>query len=184
MRKRTIIIPVLAAFFLAACAKQEQNTYDKQSGYIENFISTQMGRDNTATLTRNGGAYRLTLHDTLDPTRDSLAWGQRVSLYYGCFTLTSANISTANLVATNFKELATQAKWDTSDESRFQLDTITLDSSLLPGLADGLVGVQPQDEGYILFTGKYGYGKSERGTIPALSALAYYILIDEILPNE
>ena len=52
MRKRTIIIPVLAAFVLAACAKQEQNTYDKQSGYIENFISTQMGKDATATLTR------------------------------------------------------------------------------------------------------------------------------------
>jgi HAD superfamily hydrolase (TIGR01509 family) len=49
---------------------------------------------------------------------------------------------------------------------------------------DGLAGVQPQDEGYILFTGKYGYGKNEKGTIPALSALAYYILIDEILPNE
>ena len=107
-----------------------------------------------------------------------------MSLYYGCFTLTSASLSTSNLVATNFKELAAQAKWDTSDESRFQLDTITLDASLVPGLADGLAGVQPQDEGYILFTGKYGYGKNEKGTIPALSALVYYILIDEILPNE
>jgi hypothetical protein len=184
MRKRTIIPALLALLVSAGCAKQEQATYDKQSGYIESFISTQMGKDATATLTRNGGAYRLTLHDTLDPTRDSLAWGQRVSLYYGCFTLTSASLSTSNLVATNFKELAAQAKWDTSDESRFQLDTITLDASLVPGLADGLAGVQPQDEGYILFTGKYGYGKNEKGTIPALSALAYYILIDEILPNE
>ena len=181
--KRSTVILLLA--LAAACSKQSlQSTYDKQAGYIEGFVSAQMKQDPLATLTKNGSVYRLTLHDTLDPTRDSLAWGQRVSLYYGCFTLTSANISTANLVATNFKELATQAKWDTSDESRFQLDTITLDSSLLPGLADGLVGVQPKDEGYILFTGKYGYGKSERGTIPALSALAYYILIDEILPKE
>jgi len=46
------------------------------------------------------------------------------------------------------------------------------------------VGVQPQDECYILFTGKYGYGKNSLGTIPAKSALAYYILIEEILPNE
>lgn len=183
MKKSILLISALTAV-LAGCAKQEQAVYDKQAGYIENFVSAQLSKDATATLTQNGGAYRITLHDTLDPTRDSLAWGQRVALYYGCFTLTSASLTTANLVATNYKELASQAKWDTSDETRFQLDTITLDGSLLPGLADGLVGVQPKDEGYILFTGKYGYRKSERGTIPALSALAYYILIDEILPNE
>ena len=173
------------AVVLAGCAKQSlQTTYDKQTDYIEKFISSQMSSDATATLTRNGGAYRLTLHDTMDPTRDSLKWGQRVSLYYGCFTLTSANLTTTNLVATNLKELAVQAKWTLTDESRFKLDTVTLNSALVPGLADGLAGVQPGDEGYILFTGKYGYGKSSRGTIPALSALAYYILIDEILPNE
>ena len=50
----------------------------------------------------------------------------------------------------------------------------------MEGLAAGLEGVQPWDEGYILFTGKYGFGKSERGTIPARSALAYYYLIENI----
>jgi len=183
MRKLLLITASLVV--LPACTKQSlQTTYDKQTGYIESFVSTQMSKDATATLTRNGGAYRLTLHDTLDPTRDSLAWGQRVSLYYGCFTLTSATLSTTNLVATNFDQLASQAQWTLTDPSQFKLDTLTLDSSLVTGLADGLVGVQPGDEGYILFTGKYGYGKNERGTIPAKSALAYYILIEEILPNE
>ena len=56
MRKRTIIPALLALLASAGCAKQEQTTYDKQSGYIESFISTQMGKDATATLTRNGGA--------------------------------------------------------------------------------------------------------------------------------
>ena len=183
MRKCALILATVFAF--AACTKQSlQTTFDKQAGYIESFVSTQMKKDATATLTRNGGAYRLTLHDTLDPTRDSLQWGQRVSLYYGCFTLTSSTLSTSNLVATNFKELAAQAKWNLSDESHFKLDTLTLDSSLVAGLADGLWGVQPDDEAYILFTGKYGYGKNERGTIPALSALVYYVLIEEILPDE
>lgn len=184
MRKSVVILFSMAVV-LAGCAKQSvQATYDKQTGYIESFISTQMSEDATAMLTRNGGAYRVTLHDTMDPTRDSLQWGQRVSLYYGCFTLTSAKLTTANLVATNLKSLADQAKWTLTDESRFKLDTLVLNGALVQGLADGLVGVQPGDEGYILFTGKYGYGKSARGTIPALSALAYYILIDEILPNE
>lgn len=185
MKRSTLIFSaVLAAALVAACTKQSlQTTFDKQTTYIENFISARMKADTNATLTISGGAYRLTLHDTLPAQRDSLQRGCKVSLYYGCYTLTSASISTSNLVATNLKELAKQAGWTLSDTTRFKLDTLTLDSSLLTGLADGLVGVQPKDEGFILFTGKYGYGKNERGMIPALSALAYYFWIDEIF-NE
>ncbi len=185
MKRSTLIFSaVLAAALVAACTKQSlQTTFDKQTTYIENFISARMKADTNATLTISGSAYRLTLHDTLPAQRDSLQRGCKVSLYYGCYTLTSASISTSNLVATNLKELAKQAGWTLSDTTRFKLDTLTLDSSLLTGLADGLVGVQPKDEGFILFTGKYGYGKNERGMIPALSALAYYFWIDEIF-NE
>ncbi len=182
---KKILLIAITAVTLSACVKQAlQTTYDKQTNYIESFISSQISSDETATLTRNGGAYRLTLHDTLDVARDSLAWGQRVSLRYACFTLTSSSITTSNLVSTNIEEIATQAKWELKDKSLFKLDTITVDGSLVKGLGEGLIGVQPADEGYILFTGKYGYGKTERGTIPAMSALAYYILIEEILPNE
>ena len=180
MRNRTIIPAILALLVSAGCAKQAQATYDKQSGYIESFISTQMGKDATATLTRNGGAYRLTLHDTLDADRDSLLPGGKVSLVYGCFTLTGSSVSLSNLVSTNWKDLARAAGWELTDTTRFKLDTLVLDGSLVEGLAAGLEGVQPWDEGYILFTGKYGFGKSERGTIPARSALAYYYLIENI----
>ena len=185
MRKGTVILAAgLAAALVAACTKQSlQTTYDKQTTFIENFVSARMKADTNATLTRNGGAYRISLHDTLPPERDSLLWGQKVSLYYACFTLTSASISTSNLISTNIREMATQAGWSLSDTTLFKLDTITLDKSLLPGLADGLTGVQPLDEGYILFTGKYGYGKNERGMIPALSALVYYYAIEDIF-NE
>jgi hypothetical protein len=89
-------------------------------------------------------------------------------------------LSNSNLIATNYKRLAEQAGWKLTDQSLYKLDTLTLDKSLLPGLAAGLVGVQPKDEGYILFTGKYGYGGSQKGTIPARSALAYYFWIENI----
>lgn len=179
MKRSTVILLVL---LLAACNKESlQSIYDKQTSNIESVISTYMSRDAHATLVRNEGSYRLNLHDTLDATlhrKDSLAWGGQVMLYYACFTLTGSSISTSNLVATNYLPLAQQAKWNLSDESRYKLDTLTLDKNLLPGLAAGLVGVQPQDEGYILFTGKYGYGASQKGTIPASSALVYYFLIE------
>lgn len=182
MKRRTLILAALiAAAVIAACTKQSlQATFDKQTTYIESFVSAQMKADAKATLTKNGGAYRLVLHDTLPAGRDSLRWGGKVSLYYACFTLTSASISNSNLVATNLRDLARKAKWELTDTTRYKLDTLTLDGSLLSGLGSGLAGVQPKDEGYILFTGKYGYGKSERGTIPAMSALAYYYWIENI----
>ena len=181
MKRITVLILALA---LAPCTKQSlQSTYDKQTSNIESFIAAQMGKDATATLVRNEGSYRLNLHDTLDAVYarpDSLAWGGKVALYYACFTLTGNSLSTSNLVSTNLRQLAEQAGWNLTDQDRFKPDTLTLDKSVLPGLANGLAGVQPLDEGYILFTGKYGYGASQKGTIPARSALAYYFLIDNI----
>ena len=55
-----------------------------------------------------------------------------------------------------------------------------MQDDLLEGLKMGLYGVQPEDEAFILFTGKYGYGSKEQGMIPARSALAYYVWIESI----
>lgn len=178
MKKSSIILLVV---LLGACTKQSLKTaYDKQATYIENFVAAQMKKDTTATLTQNGGAYRLTLHDTLKNQPAPLEWGGKVSLLYACYTLTGATISASNLVATNIKELAIHAGWILTDTTRYKLDTLILDKKLVPGLADGLAGVRPSDEGYILFTGKYGFGSAEKGTIPANSALAYYFLIENV----
>lgn len=184
MKRSTLIPCLLAAVLTGACAKQSlKTTYDKQTAYIENFISAQMKADENATLTRNGEVCRLTLHDTLEVGRDSLMPGGKVALYYACYTLTSASVTRNNLVATNSRDVAVAAGWSLTDTTRYKVDTLTLDSSLIKGLEAGLAGVQKEDEGYILFTGEYGYGGSERGTIPARSALVYQIWIQNIDNN-
>lgn len=176
---------LISLIVLASCAKESlQATYDKQTTYIENFVEARLKEKPDAVLTRQDGAYRLTLGSTAADDAPALEWGHRVKLNYGCFVLASASLSGSNLVSTNIKALAEQASWTLSDESVFQPVTLTLDSSLVPGFAYGLTGVKAGDEAYILFTGEYGYGKRERGTIPALSALAYYVQIEEIDPNE
>ena len=176
---------LISLIVLSACAKQSlQATYDKQTTYIENFVEARLKETPDAVLTRGEGAYRLTVSSTAAEEDPALQWGHRVKLNYGCFVLTSATLTSGNLVSTNIKDLATQAGWTLSDESIFQPVPLTLDDSLVPGFADGLTGVKAGDEAYILFTGEYGYGKNERGTIPALSALAYYVQIEEIDPNE
>lgn len=181
MKRSTVLLIVLLALSLAgACTKQAlQTTYDKQSTNIESFISTRMKADSTATLVKNGGAFRLNVHDTLG-LADSLDWNGQVCLWYACYTLTSASISSSNLVATNVKSLAKSAGWELSDSTRYHLDTLRLDKQLVEGLRQGLWGVQAGDEAFILFTGELGYGDSERGMIPARSALVYQVLIESI----
>ena len=181
--KKWLIISLVVV--LSACSKQSlKTTYDKQTTYIESFVEARLKETPDAVLTRQDGAYRLTLSSTAADDAPALQWGHRVKLDYGCFVLTSATLSSSNLVSTTIKDLATQAKWTLSDESVFQPVTLTLDDTLVPGFASGLTGMKAGDVAYILFTGEYGYGKSERGTIPALSALAYYVQIEEIDPNE
>ena len=181
MKRSTVLLTALLALSLAgACTKQAlKTTYDKQSSNIESFITAKMNADSTATLFKNDGAFRLTLHDTLG-LADSLDWNGQVALWYACYTLTGSSISSSNLVATNVKSLAKSAGWELSDSTRYHLDTLTLDKRLVEGLRRGLWGVQPGDEAFILFTGELGYGDSERGTIPARSALVYQVLIESI----
>lgn len=184
MRKAIIPCLTLLLLSLPACNKESlQATYNKQETIIENFINAQLKSDGNATLTRTEGVYRITLHDTLDtPVRraDSLLWDGQVTLRYACYILTAASINSSNLVATNVRSVATEAGWSLSDTAQFHPVTLTLDKTLLEGVRLGLYGVQPEDEGYILFNGKFGYGDKDQGTIPARSALAFRIWIDNI----
>ena len=181
--KRSTWLTLLLAGVLAlpaACNKEElQATYNKQETYIASFISNTQKKDTTATVTITDGVYRLTLRDTLN-LKDSLLWGGRVTLRYACYVLNSSSLNSTNLVATNVRSVATAAGWVLSDTTQFQPLTLTLDKTLLDGLRLGLYGVQPQDEAYILFNGKFGFGDRIQGTIPARSALAYHIWIDSI----
>ena len=179
MKSKAIIISAL--FLLApGCIKQSlKTTYDKQAGYIDSFVQTQMKADPEATLVRNEGAWRLTLADLKDPG-DSLLAGGQVTLEYASYILTGSSISASNLIETNRKDIADAAKWTLSDTTVFQPVTLKLDKTLVEGLRMGLHGVQPGDEAYILFTGEYAYGNKENGTIPAKSAMVYHVWIESI----
>ena len=61
--------------------------------------------------------------------------------------------------------------------------TLGVNKDLVEGLYLGLQGVQQYDQGFVLFTGEYGFGNIARGTIPARSALVYQYLIEEIFDD-
>lgn len=186
MKRSTRILT--AALFLtgliAGCTKQSvQQAYDKQENNIAGFVANQTTSDKTATVTYKDGAVRVVLHDTLQREgllADTLRTGGTVSFYYAGYTLTGTTISGNNLFATNHKATADASGWKITDTTAFRITTLTLDDRLLDGLQRGLEGVRNQDECFILFSGKYGYGSSDQGTIPARSALVYHIWVSSI----
>ena len=187
MNRSTLLLCILlAAGFVFGCAKQSvQATYDKQEDNIAKFIEAQTRSDTNATVTYKNGTVRLTLHDTLDREglrADSLAAGGTVSFYYAGYVLKGTSVSKDQLFATNHKSTADAAGWMISDTTAFRIETLSLDkdNNLLPGLYYGLEGVRNQDECFILFSGKYGYGSHVQGTIPARSALVYHIWVSSI----
>ena len=185
MKKHTCLFAaLLAGGLVLGCTKESiQATYDKQETNIASFVESQLKADTTATVTYNGGSVRVVLHDTLRREglmADSLRAGGTVSFYYAGYVLSKASVSRDGLFATNHKATADAAGWSLSDTTAFLIETLTLDDDLIPGLRSGLEGVQNQDECYILFSGKYGFGARNQGTIPARSALVYHIWVNSI----
>ena len=183
MKRICLILTILAI----GCTKQSiQSFYDKQETTISNFVDAQLKADPDATVTYNEGTVRITLHDTMYKdveNADSLRKGGTVSFYYAGYILSGSSLSSANMFATNHKETAESSGWELSDESQFNIETVSLDDDLVEGLKRGLEGVQNQDECIILFSGKYGFGNRRKGTIPPRSALAYHVWVNSFV-NE
>ena len=185
MKKSTVLLCVaLSTALIPGCVKQSvQSAYDKQENNIAGFVTAQTTSDPDATVVHKDGVTRIVLHDTLSREglmADTLVAGGTVSFYYAGYTLTGTRITNANLFATNHRATADAAGWRLSDTTAFRIETLTLDDSLIPGLRTGLEGVRNQDECFILFSGKYGFGSHTQGTIPARSALVYHIWVNSI----
>jgi len=99
-----------------------------------------------------------------------------VSFYYAGYVF-NGSISAGNMFVTNHQETAEKAKWDLTDADYSIYETDLTDARLLEGVRNGLEGVRTGEECEILFTGKYGFGNSAFGIIPANSALAFKIWV-------
>ena len=85
------------------------------------------------------------------------------------FSASSGALMSAGLPSTGLKK------------SLLEVKTLKLDDKdIVPGLRRGLAGVKEGQECFILFSGKYGFGKHELGTIPANAALVYHIKVESI----
>ena len=171
---------ILLCLLLTSCMGPAlQQTYDAQEKKIDSFVSAQTSGKEDPHVEYNGGSVRVVITEGTSETGVSASG--TVSFYYAGYVLSGTSVSSGNLFATNSKSVADAAGWTLSDESIFTIETVSLgNDELLTGLRNGLVGVKEGEECWILFSGKYGYGKKGAGTIPPKSALVYHIWVESI----
>jgi len=180
MKVRNIILTamLLAAGLLSSCGKSSlETTYNNQEAKIDSYISSLTATDTTLRVVHNAGSHRIVLKEG---TGAELTDKGTVAIYYAGYTFTSG-ISAAALFATNNQEVAESIDW--GDLGGFSYEVKLLDmkeADLLKGLYNGLKGVKTGEECIILFSGKYAFGSKALGTIPANSALAYYVWVESL----
>lgn len=182
MTRHNIILPLLfAMLFCLSCGKEsEQNVYDSQETVIENFINARQAESESELRTvYNDGSARVVM---AEGEGRELGENGTAVIYYAGYVLKGQGLSAADMFWTNHYETAAASGWAISDESAFEPASVdTGDSRLVTGLRNGLKGVKGGEECYILFSGKYGFGNSDVGTIPAKSALVFHVWVEEIL---
>jgi FKBP-type peptidyl-prolyl cis-trans isomerase len=174
-RIRQILALILLAVISCSCVKEKlEMTYNKQEDSIDKYISNNLKDDRTVTY--NNGSARLTL---LQGEGEELASDGTIEFYYAGYIFNSS-LNTANLFATNHEATATSAKWSLTDADYTPIKINLEDGRLLEGVRNGLLGVKAGEECEILFCGKYGFGNTTFGMIPANSALAFKIWVVSI----
>lgn len=179
MKLKHISLILLASALLSSCTKEErEKMYADQEKKIESFVDTQKKSHPDVRVEYNNGSTRVVV--TEGSGLELNARGKASILFAG-YDFTSGNLSAQTMFATNNYEFAMSNKWNLTDESVFEAIEIDMkDKDIIEGLISGLEGVREGEECYILFTGKYAFGKNELGTIPANAPLAYRIWVQTI----
>ena len=177
MKIKHILALVIVTSLVASCAKEGiALTYLNQDEQIEKYVTEQLDKIPGSRAVFENDTARLVVREG---SGEELRDGGAVSFYYAGYLFTNG---ISELFATNNEDVATAAGWSgLSGEDRYSLRVAELsEGKLLEGLRRGLVGVRPGEECYIFFNGKLGYGRKIQGTIPAGSALAYHIWVNDI----
>ena len=121
----------------------------------------------------NNGSTRLVWDEGTGPMLEP---NGSISFYYAGYTF-SGSIEKRNLFVTNHQETAESSGFTLTDQN-YELYEINLgETDLIDGLRSGLTGVRAGERCDILFSGKYAFGNSTFGIIPANSALAFQIWV-------
>lgn len=169
--KKTIFV-LLSVILLAACTKEDrENTIVNQEESIDRYISSLEG----VRIARNGGSNRIVY--TEGTGADSLAVGDSIKFHYAGYIFSGGK---GTLFATNNAEIAAGHDFPLSGglEKR-----VLGGSSMVSGLANGLVGAKKGEKCDIVFSAKYGFNNTVVYNVPKLSPLIFEVWIEDIVKN-
>ncbi len=174
MRVTKILTLLLTAAAFSSCIKEKlEETYNKQEEQIDTYITKAVEQNEGYSVSYNEGSSRLTKVAGEGP---GLTQNGSVSFYYAGYTF-NGSISSSGLFGTNHQATAESSNWTLTGPDYSLMEVNLGESDLLEGVRNGLVGVQAGEECEILFSGKYAFGNSRFGMIPAKSALAFKIWV-------
>lgn len=180
MKNGVRILVVLAAMLpLLSCTKQNREMiYTSQESRIESFVNNQLKSNPEARVEYNGGSVRIVLSEG---SGVELTARGKATIHFAGYDFSGGNVNASSLFATNNYDFAMSMKWELSDDSVYEPLVIDLtDKDVLEGLRLGLEGVKEGEECFILFSGKYAFGKNKNGTIPANAPLAFRIWVQSV----
>jgi FKBP-type peptidyl-prolyl cis-trans isomerase len=172
----------LAVLFLGtSCVKEKlEQTYTNQESKIDAYIEsnryTNSDKTESLRVVYNGGSTRLV---RVEGVGDELKAHGTVAIYYAGYVFTSGK-NKSSLFITNHEDTAKEAGWTLTDENFELLQINMAETELVEGLRHGLMGVKSGERCEILFSGKYGFGNTIIGIIPANSALLYEIWVEAV----
>ena len=175
--KAYIAAALAALLCLAGCNKASlETTYNKQESQIESFINSLASKSDTLRVEHTNGSHRAIV---AEGEGEELGENGNIVFYYAGYSF-NGSVSNSNLFSTNRSEIAQSAGFSLSEEQAMPVMLNLGEDELVEGLRNGLKGVKGGEECYILFSGKYGFGKKAFGTIPANSALAYHVWVESV----
>lgn len=177
--KNSIFLTVSLFLLLCACGKSSlETTFANQSDKIDSYVTRQLESHPEYRVVYDEGVVRMII---AEGEGAELAKGGKVTFYYSGYNFNNTSANANTMFATNDPDIAGASNWNLSDSTLFVPATITLGKDkLVTGLEIGLRGVQAGEDSYIFFSGKYGFGKQQIGTIPANAAICYHVRIEEI----
>lgn len=157
MKKPLILaMTALSVAVVAACTIDDKmNTCVKQEESIESFIANHYA-DSTVYVTDTGISRIVMVHGNGSEAKK----GDSVLFSYQGYNF-------KNGPSDQFAEGSFKAKLGSKD--------------LVIGLDEGMVGMQPGEEAYIAFSARYGFYDESVGTVDPMTALIYYVTLEDIL---
>ena len=185
MKKMNRFISYIAAFAAlmlgTSCVKEKlEQTYTNQESKIDSYIEskryTNTEKTESLRVVYNGGSTRLVKTEGVG---EELKAHGTLAIYYAGYVFTNGK-NANSLFITNHEETAKSAGWNLTDE-KFELLQLNMgETELVEGLRQGLMGVKSGENCEILFSGKYGFGNTIIGIIPANSALLYELWVEAV----